>query len=164
MCFSIIMHFDCFSFRQTLCVLIVTSYLLWALCSKMLTSLLSCSLCIAVSELVYFVCFLLWVTPTAGLCDCRRTWHQKSTTIRRSMKTESLAAAQPSRHGKTSRETFEMETTVVYSLTVMQWKGQFLGISLCGQEATFSGCTIANFMPWHVHPCVYTFSCFTLTL
>ena len=111
--FSILMHFDCFSFRQALCVLIVTSYLLWALRSKMIISPLSCSCCIAVSELVYFVCFLLWVTPTAGLCDCRRTWHQKSTTMRRSTKTESLAAAQPSRHGKTSRATFEMQTTVV---------------------------------------------------
>ena len=54
---SIIMHFYCFSFKQALCVLIVASYLLWALCSKMLTSHLSCSLCIAVSELVWLCVF-----------------------------------------------------------------------------------------------------------
>jgi len=69
--FSILMHFDCFSFRQAFCVLIVTSYLLWALCSKMITSPLSCSYCIAVAELVYFVCFV-------GYSYCRSLWLQEN--------------------------------------------------------------------------------------
>lgn len=54
--------------------------------------------------------------------------------LRGLMKMESLAAAPPSRRGKTSQATFGMETMVVWSLTVKQQKGRFLRLDFVGQE------------------------------